>query len=120
MPTSKVAAQAPLVAIAILNYNGADYLERFLPSVLQTTYANTQLFVIDNGSTDDSIDRLKKWGFERFMATADQPLPPHNLQIEKFHAIILTCPKIMVLQKAIIEAWPNCNMQIIMCCSILM
>ena len=93
MPASKVAAQQPLVAIAILNYNGADYLERFLPSVLQTTYPNVQLFVIDNGSTDDSIDRLKKWGFERFMATADQPFPPAQSADRKIPRYYIDLPE---------------------------
>jgi len=55
----------PKVAVVILNYNGMKdrYLERFLPSVYQSTYANMDLYVIDNKSTDDSIEYLKKEGF---------------------------------------------------------
>lgn len=45
----------PQVAILILNWNGKKWLETFLPSVVSTTYPNKQIWVIDNGSTDDSL-----------------------------------------------------------------
>ena len=48
----------PKVAIVILNWNGKNYLEKFLPSVLATAYANMEVIVADNGSTDDSINFL--------------------------------------------------------------
>ncbi|MGV3527423.1 MAG: glycosyltransferase family 2 protein [Flavisolibacter sp.] len=51
---------SPRVAIVILNWNGAHYLEKFLPSVIGTTYDNAYVVVADNASTDQSIDFLKK------------------------------------------------------------
>ncbi len=48
------------VAIVILNWNGRGFLEKFLPSVLQTTYQNYELIVADNASSDDSIQFLEK------------------------------------------------------------
>ena len=50
----------PKVAVVILNWNGRNFLEQFLPSVLASTYNNMQVFVADNGSTDDSLIFLKK------------------------------------------------------------
>lgn len=50
----------PSVAIVILNWNGKAFLEKFLPSVLATTYANKRVIVADNASTDDSLDFLSK------------------------------------------------------------
>lgn len=50
----------PSVAIVILNYNGKDYLEKFLPSVLASTYPNKKVIVADNASTDDSIEFLQQ------------------------------------------------------------
>ena len=50
------------LAIAILNYNGADLLKRFLPSVLQHSNAAT-IYVIDNASTDHSKDFFGTFGF---------------------------------------------------------
>ena len=48
----------PLVAIAILNWNGRKYLEQFLPFVVATTYQNINIYIIDNASTDDSFEFL--------------------------------------------------------------
>lgn len=50
----------PSVAIVILNYNGRNFLEKFLPSVLSSSYKNKRIIVADNASTDDSIAFLKK------------------------------------------------------------
>jgi GT2 family glycosyltransferase len=50
----------PSVAVVILNWNGKDLLERFLPSIVQTEYSNLQLIVGDNASTDASIAFLKQ------------------------------------------------------------
>ena len=50
----------PSVAIVILNWNGKNFLERFLPSVLATEYPNKMIIVSDNGSTDDSVHFLQE------------------------------------------------------------
>ena len=52
-------SEPPQVAVIILNYNGRDYLERFLPSVKRSIYPDLRIFVADNASTDDSVDFLK-------------------------------------------------------------
>ena len=48
----------PKVAVVILNWNGRNFLEQFLPSVVRTTYPNHDIIIVDNNSTDDSIDFL--------------------------------------------------------------
>lgn len=45
------------VAVVILNWNGKQWLERFLPGVLQRS-AGARVIVADNGSTDDSLQWL--------------------------------------------------------------
>lgn len=50
----------PLVALVILNWNTADYLRQFLPSLLSATYVEKKIYVIDNNSNDDSLVVLKK------------------------------------------------------------
>lgn len=50
----------PTVAIVILNYNTRQLLEKFLPSVLATSYASKKIWIIDNHSTDDSVEFLQK------------------------------------------------------------
>ncbi len=49
----------PLVAVVILNWNGKHYLERFLPSVIASTYQNYKIIVADNASTDHSVSFLQ-------------------------------------------------------------
>jgi GT2 family glycosyltransferase len=50
----------PKVAIVILNWNGRNYLQQFLPSVLKSTYANKEVIVADNASSDDSVKFLQE------------------------------------------------------------
>lgn len=50
----------PKVSVVILNYNTADCLRSYLPSVLQSTYPNFEVVVADNGSKDESITVLKE------------------------------------------------------------
>jgi len=45
-------------AVVILNYNGADHLATFLPSVVEHTPEWAKVFVADNGSSDTSLDLL--------------------------------------------------------------
>jgi GT2 family glycosyltransferase len=47
------------IAVVILNWNGQKYLEKFLPFVLSSITPNINIFVADNGSTDDSIPFLE-------------------------------------------------------------
>lgn len=48
------------VAVVILNWNGKNFLETFLPSVQKYLPHYAQIFVADNQSTDDSISFLQK------------------------------------------------------------
>ncbi|MEO8823898.1 MAG: glycosyltransferase family 2 protein [Ginsengibacter sp.] len=50
---------SPSVAVVILNWNGRNFLEKFLPSVMSSEYDNLSVIVADNASTDDSISFLQ-------------------------------------------------------------
>lgn len=50
---------SPRVAAVILNYNTRNWLEKFLPYVLQTQYSNFEVIIADNASTDDSVAFLQ-------------------------------------------------------------
>ena len=45
-------------AVVILNFNGVQYLEQFLPSVTQYSQ-EAEVIVVDNASTDNSISYLE-------------------------------------------------------------
>lgn len=47
-------------AVVILNWNGRHWLERFLPRVVANTGSDARVIVADNGSTDDSLDWLRR------------------------------------------------------------
>lgn len=47
------------VAVVILNWNGAEMLLRFLPTVMEYSKDDAEVYVADNASTDDSLDVLK-------------------------------------------------------------
>lgn len=45
----------PLVSIIILNYNGKEFIERCIGSVLADSYQPREVIVVDNASVDDSM-----------------------------------------------------------------
>lgn len=47
-------------AIVILNYNGLDFLQRFLPGLLDSLVPGARVVIADNRSTDDSVTWLKR------------------------------------------------------------
>ena len=48
----------PKVYIIILNWNGIEDTLECLSSVVQLDYLNFEAVVVDNGSTDDSINAI--------------------------------------------------------------
>ncbi|MHC8949415.1 glycosyltransferase family 2 protein [Sphingobacterium hungaricum] len=51
--------QYPKVAVVILNWNGKFFLQKFLPSVYNSSYPNIDFIIGDNNSTDDSLEFVK-------------------------------------------------------------
>ena len=102
---SNVSHQDCRVAVVILNWNGRDHLERYLPSVLEHTLQDAEVWVADNGSTDDSLAWLesnhpevktlalgRNWGF----AEGNGAVPrgcrrPCALELGRPHCVALGC-----------------------------
>ena len=51
-----------LVSVIIPNHNYARYIEKTIDSALSQTHSNLEIIVVDNGSTDDSIEILNSYG----------------------------------------------------------
>lgn len=49
----------PTVEIIVPNYNGQDYLDTCLKSLLNQTYSHFRVTVVDNASTDRSVEIVK-------------------------------------------------------------
>lgn len=57
--SSKAHSTGPLVSIVIVNFNGKEHLEILIPSILEQTYQSTEIIMVDNGSTDQSVKFIK-------------------------------------------------------------
>ena len=53
--------RAPFVSVIIPNYNHAQYLEQRLYSVLNQTYQDFEVIIIDDKSTDNSLEIISRY-----------------------------------------------------------
>jgi GT2 family glycosyltransferase len=66
----------PNVAIIVLNWNGWQDTIECLESLQRLTYPNYQIIVVDNGSTDDSMEKIKNWAEGSQVVSAPEPSHP--------------------------------------------
>ena len=56
----------PKVSVIIVNYNGKILLKRCLESLSNIDYDNFEIILVDNNSTDNSIDYVRKNNQRRY------------------------------------------------------
>lgn len=54
-------ADPPLVSLCVPVYNNEDIIENTLVSFVEQTYPNLEIIVVDNGSTDATVDIAKRY-----------------------------------------------------------
>jgi glycosyltransferase involved in cell wall biosynthesis len=59
-------AEYPLISIVTANYNYGQFIEETIRSVLLQGYPNLEYIIIDGGSTDNSVEIIKK--YENFLS----------------------------------------------------
>lgn len=51
----------PLVSVIVVNWNGVAFLPDCLASLEKQTWKNLEFIVVDNGSTDGSVEYIQSW-----------------------------------------------------------
>lgn len=53
--------EKPLFSVLMANYNNARYIEEAIESIVAQVYSNWEIVIVDDGSTDNSLEILKKY-----------------------------------------------------------
>ena len=62
-----------LVSVVIATFNTGRYLPQAVQSVLSQTYSNVEILIIDDGSTDDTAQIIRRWEQDERVRVYRQP-----------------------------------------------
>ena len=51
----------PLISVLVCNYNYAQFIDEALNSLLRQDYANLEVVIVDDGSKDNSIQKINEF-----------------------------------------------------------
>ena len=75
-----------LVSIIVPMYNSEKYIVRCIDSLLEQSYENIEIIVVDDGSSDNSVEIIKKYNDNRiniYQKRNEGVSATRNLGIEK-------------------------------------
>ena len=61
----KNSTNSPLVSVILTTYNGEKYIAETLQSVLNQTYTNLEIIIVDDASTDKAVEIIKSFNDDR-------------------------------------------------------
>jgi len=64
-------------SIIVPNYNNGDWINKTIESVLNQTYKNWEMYIIDDMSTDNSIEVIKRYNDDR-ITLIENPIKLYN------------------------------------------
>lgn len=53
--------KSPLVSVIMATYNCGEYIDEAVSSILGQSYSPIELIIVNDGSTDDTLEKLKKY-----------------------------------------------------------
>jgi len=62
LPGRQFVTARPLVSAIVATYNRAQVVSQAIESILGQTYENLEVIIVDDGSTDGTVDVLKRFG----------------------------------------------------------
>src|ERR1044071_7135932 len=72
----------PKISIVTTSFNQAEWLEQCMRSVLDQNYPELEYFVMDGGSTDGSVDIIRKYA-DRLTGWVSEPDRGHMHALNK-------------------------------------
>ncbi len=110
----------PFFSVVVSVYNKANFVEKTIASILRQSFSGFELIVVDDGSTDDSLEKLYSIEDERITIypTKNQGVSKarnYGLSKAKCNYIALSDGDDIWLEnhlselKTLIEAFPNCG-----------
>ncbi len=61
----KILTRKPILSVVIVNYNGKTYTEKCVRSIESNKYVPIEICVVDNGSTDGSLELFRNYSIRR-------------------------------------------------------
>lgn len=125
--TNAVKPDAPSVSVCIPVYNGEDFIAAAIESVLRQTWMDFELVVVDNHSTDRTLEIASRYRDNRMRVFAnDRNLGPERnwnkaLQLARGDFIKLLChddvlyPACLDKQVAVLTAPQNAGVALVCC-----
>ncbi|PYR56774.1 MAG: hypothetical protein DMF91_21140 [Acidobacteria bacterium] len=72
-PRSSIAVPAPIVSVAICTYNSLRFIDETLQSVFAQTFQDFEIVLVDDGSTDGSVDFIERHHSDPRVTIVRQP-----------------------------------------------
>jgi len=90
--------KTPSLAIIILNWNGWNDTCECFSSLMESSYQDFQIICIDNGSTDESINKIRAWSRGEILQAVGPGLSdPKRYHVELVEFDLLVSPDDMVI-----------------------
>lgn len=71
-PDDRYRSDRPRVSVCMAAYNGGRFIEEQIASILPQLASDDELIVIDDGSSDDTVDRVQRFADDRVRLVANE------------------------------------------------